>query len=128
VDVCRFSATEPTALNGGVQMIGLVTPTSQLGPEEPVAFPKDSRYVYYSQNSVQTSTFQYSQNVHQGLYSIYLRDTQKNTSSMVVGGYGGAARPSPSRDGSSLAFVRRLTYTTGMCVCVTSESFAIWSI
>ena len=110
----RYSATDPTPENGGTQILSISTPTSQLGPEEPVFAPSSSRYVYYSQNSVQTSTFQYSQNVHQGIYAIYVRDIVAKTSTKVVSGYGGAARPTPSHNGSSIAFVRRLTYTTGM--------------
>jgi len=68
------------------------------------AFSHDGRYVYFDQ----TGPFEYNRNVHAGIFQILRYDRMKGTTSPVTGEEGGAVRPTPSPDGKSLAFVRRI--------------------
>ncbi|KAF8164016.1 hypothetical protein BJ912DRAFT_1005132 [Pholiota molesta] len=65
--------------------------------------------IIFSKNVRDVSTFQYSKDVHAGIYSIFQRNlTTGSTVTLVDAFPGGASRPELSRDGRTLAFVRRV--------------------
>ncbi|TFK34840.1 hypothetical protein BDQ12DRAFT_688936 [Crucibulum laeve] len=79
----------------------------QIGPEQFLWSGNDS--IIYSKNVIDESTFTYSKDVHSGIYAIYQRNLTTNTTERLVSAFpGGATRPELSRDGRTLAFVRRV--------------------
>lgn len=80
---------------------------------EPTYSP-DGRYLYYSQDITPGETFQYDKNSHAGIYAIKRLDLIEGETETLVRGPGGACRPTPSPDGKSLAFVRRVGAKTGL--------------
>ncbi|KAG6900438.1 hypothetical protein C0993_010485 [Termitomyces sp. T159_Od127] len=79
----------------------------QIGPEQHIWYGRDS--VIYSKNVKDASTFTYSKDVHQGIYAIFQKNlTTGQTKTLVDASPGGASRPELSRDGRTLAFVRRV--------------------
>jgi imidazolonepropionase-like amidohydrolase/Tol biopolymer transport system component len=72
------------------------------------AFSPDARYLYFSQDTTPGRTFEYNKNSHRQIYAIQRLDLSDGTIEPFVTGPGGAVRPVPSRDGKSLAFVRRV--------------------
>ncbi|MBC7833756.1 MAG: PD40 domain-containing protein, partial [Phycisphaerales bacterium] len=90
--------------SGGLQLT--TKPTDQKDLGEP-AFSPDGRYVYYSLDGTPGETFEYSKDSNGQIYVIDRLDRETGRTDRVVDGPGGACRPTPSRDGSRLAFVRR---------------------
>ena len=88
----------------GLQMTEKPNEQKDLG--EP-SFSPDGKYLYYSQDTTPGPVFEYSKNVHEGIYSIKRLDRESGETDTILSGPGGAIRPTPSRDGNSLAFVRR---------------------
>ncbi|KAJ7284597.1 hypothetical protein C8J57DRAFT_1289035, partial [Mycena rebaudengoi] len=78
----------------------------QIGPEQFIWRGQDS--LIYAKNVRDASEFSYSKNVHQGIYSIFsINLTTNAVETLVNASPGGASRPELSRDGRTLAFVRR---------------------
>ncbi len=82
-------------------------PTEQKDVNEPAVSP-DGRYVYYSLDATPGQTFQYNKDSNGQIYAINRLDLQTGKTERITGGPGGACRPTPSPDGESLAFVRRV--------------------
>ncbi|MCG8648811.1 MAG: amidohydrolase family protein [Pirellulales bacterium] len=101
-------ATDATA---GVQLTK--RPNAQKDVNEPV-FSPDGRYLYYSQDATPGDTFQYDKNSHQGIYVIKRLDLVEGETKTFIQGPGGACRPTPSPDGQTIAFVRRVGAKTGL--------------
>ncbi|KAI0692203.1 hypothetical protein BC835DRAFT_1358056 [Cytidiella melzeri] len=79
----------------------------QVGPEQFIWRGTDS--LIYSQNVVDEGWFTYGKDVHVGIYAIFSTNlTTKRTTTLVSSSPGGASRPELSRDGRTLAFVRRV--------------------
>lgn len=78
---------------------------------EPALSP-DGRYVYYSRDATPGDVFEYNKNPYAGIYAIERLDRVTGAVERVAGGPGGAVRPTPSPDGKSLAFVRRVREKT----------------
>ena len=93
------------AKGGGVQMTK--ARTKQKDTNEP-AFSPDGRYLYFSDDATEGDTFQYSKDVNGQIYVIQRLDRQTGDIESYVTGPGGAIRPTPSPDGKSLAFIRRI--------------------
>lgn len=74
---------------------------------EPSTSP-DGKYVYYSEDVYPGGYFQYNKDPNSQIYVIKRYDLESGETETVTGGPGGAARPQVSRDGSKLAFVRRV--------------------
>lgn len=74
---------------------------------EPYMSP-DGRYVYYSEDVYPGGYFQYNKDPNSQIYVIKRYDLHKGTTTTITGGPGGAARPTLSRDGKLLAFVKRV--------------------
>ncbi|MCO8125249.1 amidohydrolase family protein [Stieleria sp. TO1_6] len=88
-------------------------PNEQKDVNEPV-FSIDGRYLYYSQDVTRGDTFEYNKNSHQGIYAIKRLDLIEDKTETLISGPGGACRPTPSPDGKTLAFVRRVGAKTGL--------------
>ena len=82
---------------------------------EPACSP-DGRYVYYSYDSTPGERFEYNKDPNEQIYAIDRLDRETGEIVTVVSGPGGACRPTPSPDGKSLAFVRRVRYRTTLFV------------
>ena len=83
--------------------------TKQKDTNEP-AFSPDGRYLYFSDDATPGDTFEYSKDVNGQIYVIQRLDRQTGEIETYVDGPGGAIRPTPSPDGKSLAFIRRVRY------------------
>ena len=83
--------------------------TKQKDTNEP-AFSPDGRYLYFSDDATPGEIFEYSKDVNGQIYIIQRLDRQTGEIESYVTGPGGAIRPTPSPDGKSLAFIRRVRY------------------
>ena len=104
-DAIAMNATE------GLQLT--TRPTDQKDVNEPVYSP-DGKYLYYSQDTTPGDTFEYDKDSHKGIYSIKRLDLSSGETETLISGPGGACRPTPSPDGKSLAFIRRVGVKTGL--------------
>ena len=84
-------------------------PNDQKDVNEPV-FSPDGRYLYFSQDVTPGATFQYNKDPNPGIYAVRRLDMETGDLSTLTGGAGGAIRPTPSPDGSTLAFIKRVRY------------------
>lgn len=73
---------------------------------EPVYTP-DGKGIYYTRNVSPGDTFEYAQDSNGSLFEIERYDFATGEVTTAVSGAGGATRPTPSPDGTKLAFVRR---------------------
>jgi len=94
-----------SGVGSGVQMTK--ARTKEKDTNEP-AFSPDGRYLYFSDDATPGDTFQYSKDPNGQIYVIQRLDRQTGDIDSYVTGPGGAVRPTPSPDGKSLAFVRRI--------------------
>ncbi|HLE85256.1 MAG TPA: amidohydrolase family protein, partial [Thermoanaerobaculia bacterium] len=90
---------------GGLQVTEKPNDQKDLG--EPT-FSPDGRYVYYSQDTTPGPVFEYNKDPNQGIYTIKRLDRETGETIDLLGGPGGAVRPTPSPDGRLLAFVKRV--------------------
>lgn len=88
----------------GVQLTARPNDQKDLG--EP-AFSPDGRYIYFSQDDTPGKTFHYSKDSIEGIYTIKRFDRETGDIEVLLGGTGGAIRPTPSPDGKYLAYIRR---------------------
>ena len=72
------------------------------------AFSPDGRYIYFSLDKTPGATFIYAQDSNGEVFEIRRHDLETGETRSFVSGAGGAVRPTPSPDGRSLAFVRRI--------------------
>jgi len=99
----------------GVQLVKRQSETFQKELGEPM-FTPDGKGIYYSKNVTPGPIFEYAQNSHTELFQIKEYDMETGETSVAAGGYGGAVRPTPSPDGKSLAFVKRVNAKTHLFV------------
>ena len=94
---------------GGLQL----TPkkNDQQDLNEPSVSP-DGRYIYYSEDMYPGGYFQYNKDPNKGIFVIKRFDREKGSSEVVTGGAGSAVRPQISRDGKTLAFIKRVRTQT----------------
>jgi Tol biopolymer transport system component len=109
---------------GGLQMTE--KPNDQKDVGEP-AFSPDGRYVYYSQDTTPGPIFEYNKDPNPGIYSILRLDRESGETETILGGAGGAARPTPSPDGRYLAFVQRVRAKSVLTIA-DLESGETWPI
>ena len=98
---------------GGVQLTERRTQQKDTG--EP-AFSPDGRYLYFSDDATPGQTFEYSKDPNGQIYVIQRLDRETGEVSEFVTGPGGSIRPTPSPDGRSLAFIRRVRYQSVLYV------------
>jgi imidazolonepropionase-like amidohydrolase/Tol biopolymer transport system component len=82
---------------------------------EPV-FSPDGRYLYYSEDTTPGPIFEYNKDPNKQIYVIQRLDRQTGETEAFVTGPGGSIRPTPSHDGKSLAFIRRVRYKSTIFV------------
>jgi imidazolonepropionase-like amidohydrolase/Tol biopolymer transport system component len=90
-------------------------PNDQKDLGEP-AFSPDGRYVYFSRDTTPGDRFQYDKDSNTEIYTIRRLDRETGEIEPFVTGPGGAVRPTPSPDGNSMAFIRRVRYRTALFV------------
>ena len=91
----------------GVALVTKPNETYQKELGEPI-FAPDGESIYYSRNTTPGDTFIYAEDSNKEVFAIYRYDMETGERTKVVGGPGGAVRPTPSPDGRSLAFVKRV--------------------
>eukprot|EP00735_Rhodelphis_limneticus_P002371 TRINITY_DN1321_c0_g1::TRINITY_DN1321_c0_g1_i1::g.20035::m.20035 TRINITY_DN1321_c0_g1::TRINITY_DN1321_c0_g1_i1::g.20035 ORF type:complete len:1153 (+),score=393.41,sp/Q3SGT4/TOLB_THIDA/27.36/5e-06,Amidohydro_5/PF13594.1/1e-11,Amidohydro_5/PF13594.1/5.1e+03,PD40/PF07676.7/1.3e+03,PD40/PF07676.7/1.7e+03,PD40/PF07676.7/2.8e+02,PD40/PF07676.7/0.00012,PD40/PF07676.7/24,PD40/PF07676.7/2.8e+03,PD40/PF07676.7/2.4,PD40/PF07676.7/2.4,PD40/PF07676.7/1.2e+04,PD40/PF07676.7/2.2e+03,PD40/PF07676.7/3.6e+03,Ami len=107
-EIWMYNVTE-NVKSDGMKLLGRNSP--QLGPEEPF-FSPDGKYLYFSRNTMDSYEFNYSKDVHKGIYTIFRYSFATGAIEAVAGGTGGASRPVVSHDSKTLAFVRRVMFST----------------
>lgn len=85
--------------------------TEQKDAGEPV-FSPDGRYLYFSEDLTPGGVFEYNKDPNQQIYAIQRLDLRAGPDDRrlepIIGGAGGAVRPTPSPDGKLMAYVRRV--------------------
>ncbi|KAF9441331.1 hypothetical protein P691DRAFT_766420 [Macrolepiota fuliginosa MF-IS2] len=107
---------EPIAAGSGSRVLGRSLPlgwtvddyeSQQIGPEQFIWLGEDA--IIFSKNVRDANAFEYSKDAHSGIYSIFQKNLTTGSTETLVDAYpGGASRPELSRDGRTLAFVRRV--------------------
>jgi imidazolonepropionase-like amidohydrolase/Tol biopolymer transport system component len=90
-------------------------PNDQQDVGEPM-FGPEGRWLWFSQDVTPGPVFQYNKDPHAGIYAVKRLDREEGRTETVLSGPGGAVRPTPSPDGKSLAYVRRLGLRTALFV------------
>ncbi len=80
---------------------------------EPV-FSPDGQYLYYSYDATPGDAFEYDKDSTKGIYAIKQMNLSSGETEVLIRGPGGACRPTPSPDGKTIAFVRRVDGKTGL--------------
>lgn len=96
-------------INGGSGVMLTERPNDQKDLGEP-AFSPDGRYIYFSQDDTPGKTFHYSKDSEAGIYTIKRFERNTGEIEVILGGAGGAIRPTPSPDGKYLAYIRRVDF------------------
>jgi Tol biopolymer transport system component/imidazolonepropionase-like amidohydrolase len=73
-----------------------------------IALSPDGRFVYFSEDVSGGSNFQYNKNPNGQVYAIRRLDRETGRLENYITGAGGSARATPSPDGKTIAFVRRV--------------------
>ena len=100
---------------GGVQLVKRVSEQWQKELGEPIYAP-DGKSIYYTRNVSPGPIFEYAQNSRTDLFDIERYDLDSGEVETAVSGVGGSVRPTPSRDGRRIAFVRRENNQTKLWV------------
>ncbi|MCP3962601.1 MAG: amidohydrolase family protein [bacterium] len=87
-------------------------PEDQKTMAEP-SFSPDGRYIYFSQDSTPGRVWQYGKDSTGQIFVIQRLDRETGEIETFVDGPGGSVRPTPSPDGSTLAFIRRAPAAAG---------------
>ncbi|ATB34705.1 TolB protein [Cystobacter fuscus] len=82
-------------------------PNDQKDVGEP-AFSPDGKSIYYSQDITPGPVFEYNKDPSGEIYVIQRLNLDTRKTERFVSGPGGSIRPTPSPDGKSLAFIRRV--------------------
>ena len=93
--------------NKGTVVVERPGPTYQKELGEPI-FAPDGNTVYYTKSSTPGNTFIYREDSNSQLFQILAVDLTTGETTTVADGPGGAVRPTPSPDGRSLAFIKRV--------------------
>lgn len=95
-------------VSGGDGVLLVKRPNEQHQKElgEPI-FAPDGKHVYYTRNTTPGPIFEYAQDSNNQLFAIERYDLESGKIDSVIGGEGGAVRPTPSPDGKKIAYVRR---------------------
>jgi imidazolonepropionase-like amidohydrolase/Tol biopolymer transport system component len=101
-------------------------PNDQKDAGEPV-FSPDGRYVYFSQDVTPGPIFEYNKDPNDQIFVIQRLDRRTGKLQQFVNGPGGAVRPTPSPDGKTLAFIRRVKYKTTLHL-MDLRSGEVWPI
>ena len=102
-------------LAGGKGLQMTEKPNDQKDVGEP-AFSPDGDYLYFSRDMTPGKFFEYNKDPHSGIYSIRRMDRNDGRIETFISGAGGAIRPTPSPDGKTLAFIKRVGLHTALFV------------
>ncbi len=103
-------------LGGATDGVAMTSkPTDQKDVNEP-AFSPDGRYLYYTWDSTPGGTWEYNKDSNGQIFIVSRLDRTTGETVPWITGPGGAVRPTPSRDGTKLAFVRRNRFKTCLFV------------
>ena len=91
------------------------------------AFSPDGRFLYYSQDNTPGDTFDYNKDPNGEIYVVHRLDRKTGETETFLSGPGGAIRPTPSPDGKSLAFIRRIRGKSVLHVA-DARSGEVWPI
>jgi imidazolonepropionase-like amidohydrolase/Tol biopolymer transport system component len=97
----------------GVQMTKRRTEQKDEG--EP-AFSRDGRWLYWSMDATPGPSFEYNKDANGQIYVIQRLDRESGEVSAFATGAGGSCRPTPSPDGRSVAFIRRIRFQSTLFV------------
>lgn len=75
-------------------------------------YSPDGKYLYYAEDVYPGGYFQYNKDPNSQIYVIKRYEFETGETENIVQGPGGAVRPTTSRDGKQLAFVRRVREKT----------------
>lgn len=98
-------------ITGGTGLQVTKRKNDQQNVNEPCVSP-DGKYLYYSEDVYPGGYFQYNMDPNSQIYVIKRYDFETGKTITITGGPGGAARPQLSRDGSKLAFIKRIRTKT----------------
>ncbi len=98
-------------LSGGSGIQLTKRKNDQQDVNEPSVSP-DGRYLYFCEDMYPGGYFQYNKNPNEQIYVTRRYDMVTGELTEITGGPGSAARPTISRDGKKLAFVRRVREKT----------------
>lgn len=95
-------------VSGGDGVLLVKRPNEQHQKElgEPI-FAPDGKHIYYTRNTTPGPIFEYAQDSNNQLFAIERYDLDSGKIESVIGGEGGAVRPTPSPDGKKIAYFRR---------------------
>jgi Tol biopolymer transport system component/imidazolonepropionase-like amidohydrolase len=88
-------------------------PNDQKDVNEPI-LSRDGKYLFYSQDSTPGDSFSYDKDSTQQIYVVKRLELATGKIEDFITGPGGACRPTPSPDGKTIAFVRRVGSHTGL--------------
>lgn len=90
----------------GIQLVKKPNDRFQKELGEPT-FSPNGKAIYYTRNTTSGDTFIYAQDSNGEIFAIERYDMETGETDKVVGGAGGAVRPTPSPDGNHIAYVKR---------------------
>lgn len=90
----------------GVKLVKRANEKLQKELGEPV-YAADGKSVFFTRNITPGNIFEYAQDSNTNLFDIERYDLESGEITTAVSGLGGSVRPTPSRDGRKIAFVRR---------------------
>ncbi|MCA6243081.1 MAG: PD40 domain-containing protein, partial [Phenylobacterium sp.] len=95
-------------VSGGDGVLLVKRPSEQHQKElgEPI-FAPNGQHIYFTRNTTPGPIFEYAQDSNTQLFAIERYDLETGKSESLIGGEGGAVRPTPSPDGRKIAYVRR---------------------
>ena len=93
---------------GGVALVKRASEQLQKELGEPT-FAHDGKSIFYTRNITPGPTFEYAQDSNTDLFNIERYELDTGEVTTVASGPGGSVRPTPSPDGTKIAFVRRET-------------------
>jgi imidazolonepropionase-like amidohydrolase/Tol biopolymer transport system component len=99
----------------GVAVVERPSKTHQKDLGEPVYSP-DGEYIYYSLDSTTGGQFIYAQDSNSKIYEIRRIELSTGETENIINGVGGSVRPTPSPDGKSVAFIRRIRTKSALYV------------
>ncbi len=115
-------------LDGGKGLQLNEKPNWQKDLGEPALSP-DGRFLYYSHDATPGRTFEYNKDANKEIFKIFRQDLSDGSVEPFVQGPGGAVRPTPSPDGKTLAFVRRVRNQSTLFLkdLQTGKETAVWA-
>jgi imidazolonepropionase-like amidohydrolase/Tol biopolymer transport system component len=97
-------------VSGGKDGVQMTKRRTEQKDEGEPAFSPDGRWLYWSMDATPGPNFEYNKDGNGQIYVIQRLDRESGEITTLVGGPGGAIRPTPSPDGKRLAYIRRVRF------------------